>query len=95
MDRGTKDTGLTTNYTWISTSRRVGTPNSYVVNGELYTENSIQKSLFILKKKKKFTSSLLQKNIFKYLPMSLMSKSFSHMRYLLNSIRNLKGKKTD
>ena len=53
MDRGTKDTGLTTNYTWISTSRRVGTPNSYVVNGELYTENSIQKSLFILKKKKK------------------------------------------
>jgi len=53
MDRGTKATGLTTNYTWSSTSRRVGTPNSYAVNGELYTENSIQKSLFILKKKKK------------------------------------------
>ena len=53
MDRGTKGTGLTTNYTWISTSRRVGGPNSYAVNGELYTENSIQKSLFILKKKKK------------------------------------------
>ena len=51
--RGTKDTGLTTNYTWISTSRRVGTPNSYAVNGELYTETSIQKSLFILKKGKK------------------------------------------
>ena len=51
--RGTKDTGLTTNYTWISTSRRVGTPNSYAVNGELYTETSIQKSLFIFKKGKK------------------------------------------
>ena len=78
--RGTKDTGLTTNYTWTSTSRKVGNPNPYAVNGELYTETSIQKSLFIFNKEKKiYLITLAKKIYFKHLPIALMSKSFSHM----------------